>query len=237
MEAAEKVRTYLYRHVGHLVTAGRPVFDNSTETWTVPVLAKTEKGIFIVGEFTLDKDLNFVSVPTREQMLNVLRDAAVRVPILVFGDKEWDSVPTPAQKPRRRHTMSDCRNCGGTGKLDCNACDATGKWTCRGCDGTGEIECPRCKGSGQMPCPTCDESSGYFKFPERWVTCRRCNGVGTICCSLCGWGRDKTYLGSGKVTHRRCGGTGKIDCRKCSGSSHVTCRKCGGTGKFVRPYP
>jgi len=88
MEAAEKMRTYLYRHIGHLVTAGRPVFDYSSETWTVPVLAKTEKGIFIVGEFTLDKDLNFVSVPTREQMLKVLRATVRRVPMLVFGDKK-----------------------------------------------------------------------------------------------------------------------------------------------------
>jgi hypothetical protein len=38
----------------------------------MPVLCKTDRGILIVGEFKLDGELNFVSIPTKEEMLAVL---------------------------------------------------------------------------------------------------------------------------------------------------------------------
>ena len=55
MEIYEKVRKYLYDNVGHMTTPGTPRFDSKTEKWKVPVLCKTERGILIVGEFSLDK--------------------------------------------------------------------------------------------------------------------------------------------------------------------------------------
>lgn len=72
MEVREKVRRYLYHNVGNMVTAGRPVFDLKTYNWHVPVLCKTDRGIFVVGEFQLDKELSFVFIPTKEEMLTIL---------------------------------------------------------------------------------------------------------------------------------------------------------------------
>ena len=55
-----------------MVTAGRPVFDLKNHHWRVPVLCKTDRGIFIVGEFKINAELNFVSIPPKEKMLAVL---------------------------------------------------------------------------------------------------------------------------------------------------------------------
>jgi len=90
MEAREKVRQYLYRNVGNLVTAGRSVFDLKNHYWHVPVLCKTDRGIFIVGEFKLDQELNFVFIPTKQEMLKVLNAQLKRTLTLV--NEEPDEV-------------------------------------------------------------------------------------------------------------------------------------------------
>jgi hypothetical protein len=85
METREKVRRYLYHNVGNMLTASRPAFDLKTNYWHVPVLCKTDRGIFVVGEFQLDKDLNFVFIPTKEEMLEVLEAQLDRTLTLVTG--------------------------------------------------------------------------------------------------------------------------------------------------------
>ncbi len=67
--------------------------------------------------------------------------------------------------------MSDCSDCGGSGKVACSKCDGTGEvrnssyipviaevtnlandWvTCPYCHGSGERTCSRCDGSGYDP--------------------------------------------------------------------------------------
>lgn len=86
MKAYEKVKEYLIDEIGNMVQPGSPSFDTKTNEWKVPVLWKTERGIFVVGEFCLDKDLNFVMIPTKQQMLKVLKKTMRRVPVLVYGD-------------------------------------------------------------------------------------------------------------------------------------------------------
>jgi hypothetical protein len=88
MEAREKVRKHLYRHIGHLVTAGRAVFDQKRRCWRVPVLAKTDRGIFPIGEFELDEDLNFVIAPTKAEMMAVLRSQLGHTLTLVLESPE-----------------------------------------------------------------------------------------------------------------------------------------------------
>lgn len=88
MEAREKVRQYLYRNVGNMVTAGRPVLDLKNHCWRVPVLCKTDRGIFIVGEFKLDRELNLVSMPTKEEMLAALEAQLNRTLTLVAEKPE-----------------------------------------------------------------------------------------------------------------------------------------------------
>ena len=83
MEAREKVRRYLYHNVGNMLTPSKPTFDLKTNYWHVPVLCKTDRGIFVVGEFRLDKDLNFVFIPTKEEMLEVLEAQLNRTLTLV----------------------------------------------------------------------------------------------------------------------------------------------------------
>jgi hypothetical protein len=88
MEIYEKVRKYLYENIGHLTTPGTPRFDSKTEIWKVPVLCKTERGILIVGEFSLDKERNFINIPTKEEMVKVIEIEMSKLPLLFYGDKK-----------------------------------------------------------------------------------------------------------------------------------------------------
>ena len=84
----DKVLGYLIEYVGEKATPGDPVFVANARQYRVPVLCKTSQGIFAVGEFVLDEDGEFVSVPSKEQMLRVLENAMKREPFLVYGDRE-----------------------------------------------------------------------------------------------------------------------------------------------------
>jgi len=88
MEIYEKVRKYLYENIGHLTTPGTPRFDLKNHTWKVPVLCKTEKGILIVGEFHLDKDVNFISIPTKEEMERIVEYELDKIPFLFYGKRD-----------------------------------------------------------------------------------------------------------------------------------------------------
>jgi len=90
MEAmiVEKAQDYLTDHVGEMTAPGTPIFDAATRRWRVPVLCKTAKGILPVGEFLADEAGNLLAVPDKEQMLRVLDAQTVRLPFLVFGDKD-----------------------------------------------------------------------------------------------------------------------------------------------------
>lgn len=87
MEVYEKVRKYLYENVGHLTTPATPKFDLKEQIWRVPVLCKTERGIVIVGEFWLDKEGNFIRIPTKEEMERVVEYEIERLPFLFYGKK------------------------------------------------------------------------------------------------------------------------------------------------------
>jgi hypothetical protein len=90
MEAiiVEKTQDYLTDHVGELTAPGAPIFDAATRMWRVLVVCKTAKGILPVGEIVFDEAGNLVGASDREQMLRVLHTHLVRLPFLVFGDKE-----------------------------------------------------------------------------------------------------------------------------------------------------
>lgn len=88
MEVYEKVRKYLYENVGHLTTPAMPKFDLKEQIWRVPVLCKTERGILIVGEFHLDKEGNFIRIPTKKEMEWVVEHEIEKVPFLFYGEKD-----------------------------------------------------------------------------------------------------------------------------------------------------
>lgn len=88
MEIYEKVKGYLCDHVGNMVMPGSPVYDGEENIWRVPVLCRTEVGIFPVGEIVVSKDGEFLRIPTKEQMLKVLDLQSAKRPFLVYADKE-----------------------------------------------------------------------------------------------------------------------------------------------------
>lgn len=88
MEIYEKVRKYLYENIGHMTTAGTPRIDFIENIWKVPVLCKTERGIIIVGEFHLDKDGNFINIPTKKEMLKTVELEMDKMPFLYYGTKK-----------------------------------------------------------------------------------------------------------------------------------------------------
>lgn len=85
MEIYEKVRKYLYENVGHLTTPATPKFDLKKQIWRVSVLCKTERGVLIVGEFHLDKDGNFIRIPTKKEMERVVEHEVEKLPFLFYG--------------------------------------------------------------------------------------------------------------------------------------------------------
>ena len=88
MEIYEKVRKYLYENIGHLTSPGTPKFDFKSQIWKVPVLCKTERGILIVGEFCLDKKGEFISIPSKQDMLRLLKLEVKNIPFLFYGEKK-----------------------------------------------------------------------------------------------------------------------------------------------------
>lgn len=88
MEIYEKGRKYLYENIGHMTTAGTPRIDLIENIWKVPVLCKTERGIIIVGEFHLDKDGNFINIPTKKEMLKTVELEMDKMPFLYYGTKK-----------------------------------------------------------------------------------------------------------------------------------------------------
>jgi len=86
--AYAKVKDYLIDEVGNMVQPGTPILDAKIKAWKVPVLCKTERGIFTVGEIALDQKLDFLAIPTKQQMLRTLEKMTRRVPVLVYADPE-----------------------------------------------------------------------------------------------------------------------------------------------------
>lgn len=85
-KVSEKVKDYLIDEVGNMLMPGTPFFDEASKEWRVSALCRTERGIFVVGEFCLDEDLNFLAIPTKKQMLKILEKTMRRVPALVYAD-------------------------------------------------------------------------------------------------------------------------------------------------------
>ncbi|NCO96339.1 MAG: hypothetical protein GW802_39370 [Armatimonadetes bacterium] len=90
MEAVilDRVQEYLDDCVGEMTSPGKPSFDYTRREWRVPVLARTTKAIFPVGEFTLDEEGNFLSVPDRRQMTRLLRAQVAQTASLVLAERE-----------------------------------------------------------------------------------------------------------------------------------------------------
>ncbi len=83
-----KVQEYLDDYVGERTLPGAPTFDHRSRRWRVPVLARSSKAVFPVGEFLLDEHGEFLSTPDREQMSRLLDAQIERTAVLVLADKD-----------------------------------------------------------------------------------------------------------------------------------------------------
>lgn len=90
MEAmiVRKVQEYLDDYMGDMTTPGTPRFDCEEKEWHVPVSVRTPRAILPVGEFILDEQGNFVSMPAKQEMVRIIENQLVRLPLLVFGDEK-----------------------------------------------------------------------------------------------------------------------------------------------------
>jgi len=88
MEIYEKVKKYLLGNIGHLTSPGTPRFYVKNQTWKVPVRCKTDRGILIIGEFSLDKVGNFKKIPTKEEMLKTVEMEVSKLPYLFYGTRK-----------------------------------------------------------------------------------------------------------------------------------------------------
>lgn len=83
-----KVKNFLIDEIGNMTLPGDPKFDPLFKQWRVPVLCKTEKGVFIIGEISLNKNLDFIRIPSKEQMLKTLEAEMKQLPFLVYAEPE-----------------------------------------------------------------------------------------------------------------------------------------------------
>jgi hypothetical protein len=65
-----------------------PRFDNKEKIWKVPVLCKTERGVIIAGEFHINKNGDFVNVPTKKEMMKTVELQVNKLPFLYYGTKK-----------------------------------------------------------------------------------------------------------------------------------------------------
>jgi len=84
----DKVKSYLLDEIGNMALPGDPKFDPLLKRWRVPVLCKKEKGVFIAGEILLDETLEFIRIPSKEQMLKTIEAEMRELPFLVYAEPE-----------------------------------------------------------------------------------------------------------------------------------------------------
>jgi len=72
-EIYELAKEYLIENIGELVSAGDVYYDAQQGMWNVKIIAKTPHGILILGEIRFDQNKNIVDMPTKENLLSILR--------------------------------------------------------------------------------------------------------------------------------------------------------------------
>lgn len=135
--------------------------------------------------------------------------------------------------------VSDCSDCGSSGKVECDTCNGNGRHTCGVCRGSCNVGCNACGGSGQ----TTQSRSGQREekchckggYGSDGKVCYSCNGRGWITidtshrdlvsCQKCG--------GGGTNSCNKCSATGIVTCESCLGSGILTCSRCDGNGEIV----
>lgn len=83
--ARELVIEYLSAYIGERALAGSPQFDHDAQVWRVPILVRTPRGIFLVGEVVLDSTPTIVRAPTKQQVGKVLEAQLDQLPYIVFA--------------------------------------------------------------------------------------------------------------------------------------------------------
>ena len=88
MQIYEKVKEYLLDNVGNMALPGTPVFNEKEKLWEVPILCRTDKGIFIIGQVYVNENEEIFKVPDVSEMLKILRTYAEKLPFLVYAEKD-----------------------------------------------------------------------------------------------------------------------------------------------------
>lgn len=83
-----RAKKYLWDNLGNMLAPGVPRFDEQCSVWCIPILCRTERGIFAVGELQLDTDLNIVHIPAPEEVDRIAAAYVNAVPVLVYAAPE-----------------------------------------------------------------------------------------------------------------------------------------------------
>ncbi len=79
---------YLVAYVGEKAVPGKPQFDEKRKAWSIPVLCRTSRGIFLGGKIELNETLEIIFAPSKSEFTRVVEEQLKRLPVVVYADEE-----------------------------------------------------------------------------------------------------------------------------------------------------
>jgi len=91
-KALATVMDFLAVYIGEKAVAGTPHFDAARQTWSIPVMCVTPRGIFFGGKVELDAHFDIVQAPSKSEFTRVVEAQLKRLPSVVYaGEAELEA--------------------------------------------------------------------------------------------------------------------------------------------------
>ena len=86
-QARAVIVEYLSAFIGERALAGSPQYDRDQKLWLVPILVRTPRGIFLGGQVELDRKMQIVRAPSKQQVNATVSKQLASTPFLVFAQE------------------------------------------------------------------------------------------------------------------------------------------------------